>query len=400
MVESRRAQDVTLDGLAAELRALRVRTGSISYAEIVRRIAVRREAAGIPAAAATPARSTVYSAFQDGRSRLDAELVREIVLALGADEPTAAEWVLRCGLARKPSSATAPRETAAQNAVPPRSAPPPPEPPRPARDAPSEPSGAGAETPADALTAASAAAPPTPLAGRAAAPGATQPRRSPGRPPRQPGRASARSSAWPAPRRPAWALPVLLLGCVLLNLCGHGLVRWFELPLFLDMGGTAVAALVFGPWHGVLVAVLSQLLAASTTTSGLAALPFLLVNVAGALVWGIGVRRFRMADSFLRFFSLNLVVALVCTLVAAPILLIGFGGSTGHGSVGVLNAVHQLSGGYAFAVFASNLFTSLSDKLITGFGALAAAVLLRNWLPAPKRPLPLVERLRAPVPPA
>ncbi|WP_206427562.1 hypothetical protein, partial [Leucobacter chromiireducens] len=96
-----RIAEETLDELADDLMRLRERTGATSYAEIARRITVRRVADGeLPDGAMIP-RSTVYHAFSKGRTRIDAELVRDIALALGESAERADDWVRRCGSARK-----------------------------------------------------------------------------------------------------------------------------------------------------------------------------------------------------------------------------------------------------------------------------------------------------------
>src|SRR6202012_3268084 len=47
----------------------------------------------------------------------------------------------------------------------------------------------------------------------------------------------------------------LLVGCLLLNLAGRVFVLGTHVPLYLDMVGTAIAALCVGPWAAVLVGV-------------------------------------------------------------------------------------------------------------------------------------------------
>ncbi len=74
----------TLDELAVALSDLRAASGSPSYAEIARRIGV--------GTGAEPAKVTVYDCFRSGRRRLDPDLIREIVLALGEGDEAAERW--------------------------------------------------------------------------------------------------------------------------------------------------------------------------------------------------------------------------------------------------------------------------------------------------------------------
>lgn len=471
-----RVRGETLDELAADLIRLRERTGAASYAEIARRITVRRVELGqLPDGAMIP-RSTVYHAFSMGRSRIDAELVRDIVLALGETPERADDWVRRCGSARK--HATGPgSETQPAAAVQPGDRRPQLSAADALRAAPTTDddglvdvaAGAGlapvvgriepstGSVPAVALTAAShsalavwaspargqaqlAAAPETlaaapeaiaalapladpapleqeaePLADPALLSPAGAPRgpacdREPAAvsaaaPTARPG-AAARMSAAPrpaetartsaAPRRRtglqrARFIALALLGCLALNLVGQLLVALLHLPVYLDMIGTAVAALAFGPLAGVAVGLATN--GIGIAVSGAVSLPFALVNIAGALVWAYGVRRFGGGDSFLRFFSLTLAVAVACSLVAAPILAFGFAGITGHGSENVVRFFAHGSTPEFFGIFAANLLSSITDKLLTGFVALAILVPLTRRGGADVQHLPVVDQL-------
>jgi energy-coupling factor transport system substrate-specific component len=162
---------------------------------------------------------------------------------------------------------------------------------------------------------------------------------------------------------------LVLVGGLALNLVGRLVVDGLHLPLYLDMVGTAVAAVVLGPWWGVLVGVGTNV--GGVGISGTVSLAFVPVNVVGALLWGYGARRFAMTRSTGRFFLLNLLVAVACTVVAVPIVL-GLGGS-GHDSDDIATLIALTSHSVVVAVLSANLLTSVADKLICGFVALAAA---------------------------
>ena len=154
-----------------------------------------------------------------------------------------------------------------------------------------------------------------------------------------------------------------------LNIVGSSINTALGLPTFLDMIGTAVVAIVLGPWWGGLVGLITNI--GGALILGPVGIPFALVNVAGALVWGYGVRSFGMGASALRFFVLNIIVALVTSTVAAPIVTLVFGGATGHPS-DALTAVFVNAGqGLFTAVLASNILVTLADKTISGFVALS-----------------------------
>jgi energy-coupling factor transport system substrate-specific component len=178
---------------------------------------------------------------------------------------------------------------------------------------------------------------------------------------------------------------LLLVLCVLLNLGGRVLVDSLTLPAYLDMVGTAIAAVALGPWHGAIVGVCTNVL--GVASSGPASLDFVPVNVVGALVWGYGVHRFDMGRSLQRYFLLNVLAGLACTLVAVPILYLAFGGLNGNGADFITETIQRLTGSNALGVTLSNTLVSQVDKLISGFVALVVVISLprdlrrcRGWL--------------------
>lgn len=89
-----------LESVAADLRALRVAAGQPSYAEIARRVMVRRAVKGVPEHERRVARSTVYDCFRAGRRRLDVDLIVEVAVALGLAPEYVPAWAERCRVAR------------------------------------------------------------------------------------------------------------------------------------------------------------------------------------------------------------------------------------------------------------------------------------------------------------
>jgi tetratricopeptide (TPR) repeat protein len=80
------------DDLTRALRRVRAHAGAPSYAQIAQRVARVRAARGVPPGEQRPGRVTVYDVFRDGRSRLDVELVTDVVRALGGDDAAATAW--------------------------------------------------------------------------------------------------------------------------------------------------------------------------------------------------------------------------------------------------------------------------------------------------------------------
>lgn len=171
----------------------------------------------------------------------------------------------------------------------------------------------------------------------------------------------------PVPAPPGWQVVALMAACVALNIFGRLFVDLLHLPIYLDMVGTAIAAIALGPWRGALVGGTTNLV--GVLISGLVSIPFALVNIVGALVWGYGVRRFGFGRTLPRFFVLNLIVAVCCTLVAVPILM-ALGGSVHQGQDLITDSFQEFSNTLLVAVGLANTLTSLADKVLTGFVAL------------------------------
>lgn len=176
----------------------------------------------------------------------------------------------------------------------------------------------------------------------------------------------------PAARR-AYAVAMtyviaLIPAAVALNVVGSLIRRTLNLPVFLDMIGTAVVAMTVGPWWGALAGAMTNTILgfiASPIT-----LPFAVSNVTGALVWGYGVR-WGMGKTHTRFFILSLLVALAVTLSAVPIYVFIFGGATGHFSDVMTAAFLGMGQRLVVAVFSSNILVSLADKIFSSYIALA-----------------------------
>ena len=88
---------------------------------------------------------------------------------------------------------------------------------------------------------------------------------------------------------------VIVAAGVLLNYVGLTLSRHLESILFLDMTGTALVAILLGPWWGAIVALLSNSvvnwLLFPEAGADVVIFPWSLVNMTGALFWGTLARQ-------------------------------------------------------------------------------------------------------------
>lgn len=153
-----------------------------------------------------------------------------------------------------------------------------------------------------------------------------------------------------------------------MNIVGGYINTALHLPIFLDMIGTAVVAIVLGPWWGALVGAITNIV--SSFISGPINLPFAACNVIGALVWGYAHQWGWMRKQW-SFFLVNMLVALFVTIVAVPIYVFVFGGATGHFADLMTAAFVGMGDRLITSVFKSNILVSLADKIIAGYVALA-----------------------------
>ena len=164
-----------------------------------------------------------------------------------------------------------------------------------------------------------------------------------------------------------------MLGCLALNEIGIEITDVIPIQLFLDMAGTAIAAMALGPWRGAAVgyatAVITFLLG-----HGAASLAFGLVQITGALVWGYGVRR-GAGRTLVRYLGLSVLAGAACTAVAAPVL-VAVGGHTGHDSDTLYDSIRSTGESLVRSVVEGNLLTSLLDKGISSFIALVVLSVL------------------------
>lgn len=171
-----------------------------------------------------------------------------------------------------------------------------------------------------------------------------------------------------AVRIPVTYVVTLIPVAAALNIVGGYIAKALQLPIFLDMIGTAVVSIVLGPWWGALVGVITNVV--STFISGPISLPFAICNVAGALVWGY-FHRWGWSKKDATFFITNLVCALVVTMTATPIYVFIFGGATGHFADMMTAAFLAMGQNLIVSVFSSNILVSLADKIVAGYVALA-----------------------------
>lgn len=324
------------------MQELRSRADEISFGEIARRVTEIRLARGANPAAATVPRSTIYSMFKLGRTRIDPKLLREVALALEATPAEAEE------LAGRARDAWREHQLAMRGQDPQKP---------PAKTVTAEPTAAS-----EPITAASEIKSAEPGTAKDPEPELTK-TKEPDTAKSATGFAPAVSDLpTPAGRLTANWQALMILACVVVNLGGLLFAKGFQLTVYTDMIGTAIAAILFGPWQGVAVAV------ASGSLGPLIGDPhtpyFLPVHILGALAWGYGARRLGSVTTLPRFMSLHMFTALVCTAVSTPIMLLLFGTEMAYASVGAQQSMVDAGVAVWISILVMNLIVNVLDKLV------------------------------------
>jgi energy-coupling factor transport system substrate-specific component len=334
----------TLDEITVGLQELRNAADNMSYADIANAITRARIARGTPPAAANLSRSTVYDCFKHGRSRLNARLVSEIVTILTDDPAVGDLYRRRCLAAQRSGEGLSTIEVAAETQVP-------------AEDAHPKYKVVSADGRTEKLASTAVVSTAARANNRAATAGSPGPN----------GRMK--------PANPRFTAIMLLVG-IAANIVPHAVLHTVfgdYFPLFADMLGTAIVALLLGPAWAVLTALLSASMLALASGS---VMPLLFAPVAliGALIWGFGVWRFKMAVTLPRFITLNAAVGTACTLTALAVIAVVLGGDTQMSvAENMTSAVMAFGVSRLIAVFVTNWTMSLADKMLAGLIALFLA---------------------------
>ncbi|HCJ49255.1 MAG TPA: hypothetical protein DHW40_07995 [Microbacterium sp.] len=176
----------------------------------------------------------------------------------------------------------------------------------------------------------------------------------------------------PTARRPPGWVFLLILAGVLLNATGKFVNPLLGDVFFFDMIGTAVVAILAGPWAAAGVGALFILV--ELLKGQLVAALFSVTMVTAGLVWGFGTTRFGMASTLTRFLGLSAIVAATTSLIAVPITVLYLGGATDRGLDALRDTVMTIgSVDSDLAIGIVNLTISVVDKLAVGAAAYAIA---------------------------
>jgi len=151
------------------------------------------------------------------------------------------------------------------------------------------------------------------------------------------------------------------------------LTSTLKLPFYLDTLGTVVTAVLLGPLPGAMVGALTNIITGFIYS--IRDIPFLLVNVAVALIVGFAAKKFRF--TLITAIACGLILSVACPLIGTPIGIIMYGGLTGTVSDILVMALKN-SGS---SIFAASFIAKIANNLIDKVGTCVLAYFLVKSLP-------------------
>lgn len=160
----------------------------------------------------------------------------------------------------------------------------------------------------------------------------------------------------------AW---VLIPVAIAINVVGSFVVGLLRIPLFLDVIGTVLVAIIAGPWVAIVAGALTNVVLGFVRSPTF--IPFGLVQVGIALVVGYlalrGWFRIKEVKDYAYLAGAGILVALTAVIISTPIAVWLFGGLTGN-PVDVVTGFFLATGSGIFeAVLAQGFLTESVDKI-------------------------------------
>jgi len=164
----------------------------------------------------------------------------------------------------------------------------------------------------------------------------------------------------------------LIVIAVAINVIGNQLSSVIKLPIFFDSIGTIISALVAGPWIALLTGLLSNIL--NSLFSGPIDLAFapiaMMIGFAAGLLAHAGLFR-----TLPRVILSGVIITFVLILVAVPIRVYMFGGTSASGADFFIAYLHAVGEGLFMSVSFSVIGANLIDKILS---AIIAWLLIRR----------------------
>ncbi|WP_428908188.1 CD3073 family putative ECF transporter S component [Niallia sp. Krafla_26] len=151
--------------------------------------------------------------------------------------------------------------------------------------------------------------------------------------------------------------------CIVLNVVLGTAVSGLKIPLlFLDTIGTVLMSVLFGPWWGALVGILTNVVLGVMTSP--TAIFFGIVNVAVALVVGFIAIKFNFTKWYVALIT-GLILSIVAPLIGTPIGIALTGGLDGSGMDIVVLWLRATGESVFASTFISRITGNFVDKIVT-----------------------------------
>lgn len=148
---------------------------------------------------------------------------------------------------------------------------------------------------------------------------------------------------------------------VAINCVAGQITALLKLPIFLDAVGTVFVSMMCGPWVGIAVGMLSNLVSSIVSPT---MLPFIFVSIGIGYSTGVLASK-RMFNTPFRLAISVIVISMISILISAPIVVILYGGITGGGN-SLITALVMASGASIWtSVFSSEGLFTFVDRIIT-----------------------------------
>jgi len=182
---------------------------------------------------------------------------------------------------------------------------------------------------------------------------------------------------------------VLIVISIAINIIGGQISSIVKLPIFLDSIGTIISALLAGPWVALFTGLLSNVL--EGLVSGPIAVAFAPVSMVIGLTAGL-LARAGWFKTLTRVILSGAIITVVLTLVAVPIRIYLFGGTSGSGADFFIAYLHAMGEGLLASVAYTVLGANLADKILS---AIIAWLLIRRLPLRTQRQFPQIAQVRA-----
>jgi energy-coupling factor transport system substrate-specific component len=173
----------------------------------------------------------------------------------------------------------------------------------------------------------------------------------------------------------AWVLVPIGIG---INVVGGFLAEFLRLPIFLDVIGTILVALLAGPWVGALTGLITNIVLGVANPTTIAFAP---VNVAIGLIAGYLALR-GWFKSYVKLVLAGLIITVTAILISSPIVTYLFGGVGGSG-VSLVRAYFIATGS---TILESVLKTAAIVEPIDKIASVFIALFIARAIPERYRP--------------